>query len=391
MALRAPLDVLVVRRVVLPWNPGLVMAAVGEGGVRILNRDVLARAAFDPTALERATGRARLDVERRVRMYRGGGAPVPVTSRTAVVVGDGMATGSSACAAIRILRERGVARIVVAMPVASTAALGRVHRLADEVVCLESPASLRSAEDAYADGACPDDAEVAEILAAARRDAPATAVTQAAEVTIHAGVTLTGDLSIPPHARGVVVFAHGDQDTRWSPRSRWLAGSFHDAGFATLLFDLRSEDEVARRATPAPVEELGARLAATARWLKARPELAGDPVVFFCSSRGTAGALWAAAQDDLEIAAVVARGGRPDLAWEALPYVKAPTLLITGGRDGPGLDRSRVTLGRMVGDHELAVIPGAGPIFDEPGALDHVARLARAWFLRCMAPETSSA
>jgi dienelactone hydrolase len=201
------------------------------------------------------------------------------------------------------------------------------------------------------------------------------------------GVPLDGDLVVPAGARGVVVFAHGSGSSRQSPRNRRVAGQLQDGGFATLLFDLLTLDEERRDAVTAElrfdIALLAQRLAHVTDWVASRPELRGLPVGYFGASTGGAAALVAAALRPRSVHAVVSRGGRPDLAMPYLAQVKAPTLLIVGANDAPVIQMNRTALAHLqVGEKQLAIVPGAGHLFEEPGTLDRVAALARRWFER---------
>lgn len=192
---------------------------------------------------------------------------------------------------------------------------------------------------------------------------------------------LPGSLLIPANATGVVVFAHGSGSSRFSPRNQYVAKALREAGLGTLLFDLLSEEEEAVRAHVFDIDLLADRLSAATAWLAKQPAAAGLPVGLFGASTGAAAALVAAARADI-YGAVISRGGRPDLAGDALPLVAAPTLLIVGGHDYEVLDLNREALARMKCPKELSIVPGATHLFEEAGALDIVIDLARAWFLR---------
>jgi putative phosphoribosyl transferase len=179
-----------------------------------------------------------------------------------------------------------------------------------------------------------------------------------------------------------VVFAHGSGSSRHSPRNRFVASVLTDAGFATLLLDLLTAEEGEDRDNVFDIALLADRLSRAAEWVTCEPEMAGLPVGFFGASTGSAAALVAAASHPGRASAVVSRGGRPDLARDELPSVKAPTLLIVGGDDEPVLTWNRDALKRLTCPKELAVVPGATHLFEEPGALEQVAELARDWFAR---------
>ena len=198
-------------------------------------------------------------------------------------------------------------------------------------------------------------------------------------------VVLTGDLTVPPNAEGLVVFAHGSGSSRLSARNRQVAAALNESGFATLLFDLLTTDEEADRANVFDVELLSARLLAATRWAMAAPDTAQLPIGYFGASTGAAAALCAAAELGEDIRAVVSRGGRPDMAGECLSRVSAPTLLIVGGADRQVLALNEQAAGLLVCPHEIEVVPGATHLFEEPGALEHVAALASTWFTELMA------
>ena len=206
-------------------------------------------------------------------------------------------------------------------------------------------------------------------------------------VSVPAGrVTLEGTMDVPAGASGIVLFAHGSGSSRFSPRNRFVAATLHDAGLATLLLDLLSpsEEEVdeATRQHRFDIGMLADRLIVTIDWLRAKPETADLPIGLFGASTGGGAALVAAAERPVQVAAVVSRGGRPDLAGEALPRVEAPTLLIVGGEDHVVIDLNERARDHMRGEVRLEIVPGATHLFEEPGALERVARLARDWFLQ---------
>ena len=205
------------------------------------------------------------------------------------------------------------------------------------------------------------------------------------EVLIPAGAArLPGTLIAPDGARGVVVFAHGSGSSRLSPRNREVAAVLRGSGIlGTLLFDLLTPDEDRVYATRFDIGLLVERLLAATRWLLSEPEFAETPVGFFGASTGAAAALGAAAELPGPVRAVVSRGGRPDLAGDALPRVVAPTLLIVGGLDTEVIGLNEMAL-RRLGSHEkqIEIVPGATHLFEEPGTLEVVSRLTAAWFER---------
>lgn len=205
----------------------------------------------------------------------------------------------------------------------------------------------------------------------------------ATEVAIRLGDRhLGGLLAIPAAANGVVAFAHGSGSGRLSPRNQYVAGVLHDAGIATLLLDLLEESEADDRRKVFDIGLLADRLRVAADWLAADPRTQALPLGYFGASTGAGAALVAAARQPDVVRAVVSRSGRPDLAWDDLPAVKAPTLLIVGGYDEPVIDMNQQALERLRCTKEMVVIPGATHLFPEPGTLEEAARLAANWFHR---------
>jgi len=196
------------------------------------------------------------------------------------------------------------------------------------------------------------------------------------------GLSLAGTLSWRGQPRGIVVFAHGSGSSRHSPRNRFVASVLHEAGFATLLFDLLSEWEAVDRRKVFDVEFLADRLIRAADWVRQQPEWGCLPLGLFGASTGSAAALLAASSHPGLVGAIVSRGGRPDLAWNDLPLVRAPTLLIVGSEDTPVVEWNQQAYQQLTCPKELVVIPGAGHLFEEPGALEQVADHARRWFER---------
>jgi putative phosphoribosyl transferase len=217
-----------------------------------------------------------------------------------------------------------------------------------------------------------------------------------------AGVTLAADVVVPEQARGVVLFAHGSGSGRHSPRNRYVAAELNSAGLATVLTDLLTPAEEERDAFTAELRFdiglLAGRLAALIDGVAADDRtagtadpaglagLAGLPIGLFGASTGAAAALVAAAARADSVRAVVSRGGRPDLAGEFLGRVRQPTLLIVGERDTVVIELNREAMERLAGEARLEIVPGATHLFEEPGALEHVARLARDWFLLHLKP-----
>lgn len=398
--LGVPLDVLVVRKIGAPGRPELGVGALAEDAEPVWDDEGLAVLGLDRADLAETVAAERRELRRRLDRYRRGRPPVPVQGRTAVVVDDGLATGGTALAAVRAVRGRGPARVVLAVPVGAPQAVTRLVREADEVVCPLVPERFTAVGLWYERFGQTSDEEVEALLAAARArhvaergdgaaggdGAPRAREAVSGPIRLDAGdVALDGDLDVPSGARGLVAFAHGSGSTRHSPRNQAVAGRLRAAGLGTLLFDLLTPAEAREDARTAAlrfdVARLGDRCAAVGRQLRDLPATRDLPLGWFGASTGAAAALLAAAADPEGVRAVVSRGGRPDLAGAALPRVRAPTLLIVGSRDEQVLALNRAAAAQMAAaPTRLAVVEGATHLFEEPGALDAVADLAARWF-----------
>jgi putative phosphoribosyl transferase len=390
--LDAPLDVLVARKIGAPANPEFAIGAVAEGGIEVLDHDSIRALMISHAELEHAIEQARAQLHERAQRYREDAGPVPVEGRTAVIVDDGLATGATARAAVRAVRALRPRRVVLAVPVGAPESLARLRAEADDVVCVQEPEALWAIGFWYERFGQTPDAEVIELLRRARQnrhaadpaDPPADPpLRRPVEIPVASlDRPLHGDLVVPERPAGVVMFAHGSGSSRHSPRNRHVAEVLNDAGLATLLLDLLTPQEELNRRNVFDVELLAQRLIASTSWASTQPELASLPVGYFGASTGAAAALWAAADAGAGIAAIVSRGGRPDLAWPRLGDVTAPTLLIVGSRDPIVLDLNRQAQARMRCPTDLAIVPDATHLFEEPGALHEVSRLATTWFTR---------
>jgi len=205
------------------------------------------------------------------------------------------------------------------------------------------------------------------------------------EVTIPVGkAVINGNLTVPSGAKGIVLFAHGSGSSRFSPRNTHVAKEINEAGIATLLIDLLTEAEEEIDESTGEyrfnIDLLAQRLVHATEWVKKNPDTKSQAIGYFGASTGAAAALIAAAKLPEHVKAVVSRGGRPDLAGEHLPNVKAPTLLIVGGDDTEVLELNRQASQQMTAERKIVVVPGATHLFEEPGKLEEVARLAISWF-----------
>lgn len=386
-ALDAPLDVIVVRKLGVPIQPELAMGAIGEDGGYVLDQRVLSSVKVKQDELQAVEQKERALLNERVARLRAGRSRIDLNGRIAVVVDDGIATGSTARVACSIARKLGAARVVLAVPVASADVLATLTE-PDEVVCLATPWQLTAVGRHYLDFSPTGDDEVVRLLdaAAERMESAASSYGNPGldeDVQIHAdGVRLQGHLHLPRAAAAVVLFAHGSGSGRHSPRNQFVASVLQRAGLGTLLLDLLSPAEELDRTNVFDIGLLARRLTAATSWLGNRPDAAGCSVGYFGASTGAGAALWAAAEQGESIRAVVSRGGRPDLAGERLAGVRAPTLLIVGSADHQVLELNRQAQALMRCPNRLELVQGATHLFEEAGTLEAAANLARDWFIQ---------
>ncbi len=410
--LEAELDVIVVRKIGAPGSPDYALGAIGEGGAVYVNREALRDLGLRDDQVAHLAEREAVELARCVRVYRGDRKALDLAGRTVLVVDDGVATGATARAAGRSARQRGAARLILAAPVIAAASEAELRSEFDEVIAVDLPEAFYAVGQWYQRFTQVSDEQVLQYLRRARGEQPEQRTDvprrerpgpdpadppRPEEETLAIPFdgspfergTLDADLVLPAHAKGLVMFVHGSGSTRRSPRNRFVARVMQEAGFATLLFDLLTpeeaeEDELATRHR-FDIDLLTGRVMAATRWVSELPRTRGLRICYFGASTGAAAALAAAAELPERIAAVVSRGGRPDLVAPAtLERVRAAALLIVGSRDEMVLGLNRDVLAHLP-TAELAVVPGATHLFEEPGALGAVARLAAGWFERHLA------
>ena len=421
-ALDLPLDVIVVRKLGLPFQPEVAMGALGEGGARIIDRPLVAYAGVTSTELQAVQLKERSELNTRVRRLRHGSERRDLHGRIAIIVDDGIATGATARVACTVAHHLGAAQVVVATPVAPAETLDDIVE-ADAVECLSTPTSFFAVGHHYRDFTATTDGEVQMLLARASvgasadgepddHDAEADEVLELpgipppdldllgarfpgtmppsaelpdldAEVSVPVpGAIIEGHLHVPEGASAIVVFAHGSGSGRYSPRNRFVASVLYHAGLGTLLLDLLTPEEEHDRHNVFDMELQAGRLIATIEWLAGRSDTGTCRIGLFGASTGAGAALVAAATVAEKVSAVVSRGGRPDLAGLRLRDVTAPTLLIVGGSDELVLKLNHHARAELRCANDLVVIGGASHLFDEPGTLGEVALRARDWFVR---------
>lgn len=375
--LQAPLDVVIVRKLGAPGRSELGIGAIGEDGIRALNDELIHLLGVSEDDLAAVEEEEHDELARRVAAYRRGRDPVPVSERTVVVIDDGLATGYTARAALRVLRRRGAARLILAVPVSARDTAHALEEEADEVIVLHAPFGFGAVGQWYEDFRQTTDDEVLRLLDRFRPGDPDRPV----QIPID-HLRLPGALSVPANPRGIVVFAHGSGSSRHSPRNQAVAGTLQEASFGTLLFDLLTESEADHRTNVFDISLLADRLVAAVSWLRDSGEVPQLPFGLFGASTGAAAAIIASMRIPVE--AVVSRGGRPDLAGSHLATVTTPVLLIVGSRDHVVLELNETAAATVAGPCEVAVIPGAGHLFEESGTLEQAAGRATEWFERWM-------
>lgn len=382
-ALDAPLDLLLVRKIGAPGAPEVALGAIvdGEPPETVINEEVRRHSGADAAYLSRAKAHELAEIRRRRHRYLGDRAPVDPTGCTAIVVDDGLATGATMKAALIALKRKGAAKICIALPVAPAEALKELADKADHVVCLAPVTRFYGVGAHYRDFHQLSDEETVGLLRRAwnRQDPAEPEPFDARQVSVPP-LGLIGDLRVPANPRGLVIFAHGSGSSRLSPRNRAVADTLNAQGFATLLLDLLKPAEAEDRRNVFDMPLLASRLVEASLYVGSEPDVSDLPLGFFGASTGAGAALLAAAELRDRVAAVVSRGGRPDLAGAKLAEVRAPTLLIVGGEDHHVLELNRQALAALTCEKLLRIVPGSGHLFEEPGALETVTEMASSWF-----------
>lgn len=380
-ALRAPLDVLLVRKLGVPFEPELAFGAVGEQSVRVVNEAVVRSARMSVADVREIETRERGVLEQSRLRYRGERPVISLRGKTAVIVDDGVATGSTARAACLVARARGAARVVLAVPVAPRGWMHRLRDVADDLVCLDTPRNLFAVGEFYEDFAAVTDEEVRTCLERAETDAARSGEDRSAPMDLDPevvfrtrGGSLTGQLVTPAEAGGIVLFVDGAR----SPSDRRAAQVLNRAGLATLQIDLPAREETRQDTDDRDAAWLAERLGDATAWVD--DWLRSLPVGYFGSGTGATAALLAAAEPDCRARAIVCRSARPDLLASRLPDVVAPTLLLVDEQDASALAANRRARMMLRCESRVAVVPGAG----------HGADLAADWFTAHLREESTT-
>lgn len=398
-----PLDILLARKLGVPGHEELAFGAVAPGGFRYLDAGMIQATGIGTEQIEKVT-EATLEVLRRQdRSYRANRAPLDVSGKTVILTDDGVATGASMQVAIQALRAMGPARVIVAVPVAPSDVCEHMRSEVDELFCSYQAKQVREVGQFYWEFPPVTDEEVVELLerakefygktqlpgaAISRRTSPAPSEGFQGGVILQAAMArLEGVLSLPADAAGLVLFAHGSSSSRYNPRNRYLAKALQARRLGTLLFDLLTVEEDSANLQMGgnrfDIRLLAERLSGAVEWLEQQKSFRALPMGYCCAGTGTAAALVTAANHPEKVQAIVSRGGRPDLAGEALGRVEAPTLLLVGEADGGLIGINEEALGDLgCAEKKLITVPGATHPFEDPGTLELVAHHAAEWFCR---------
>jgi putative phosphoribosyl transferase len=391
-ALRAPLDAIVARKLGVPGLREVAMGAIAEGSRSIIEDSVRWYVGVPRHIVARVAARERVELARRVQLYRGG-AMRDVRGRTVVLVDDGLASGTTLRAAAAAVRRLTPARIIAAVPVASPDHCDDVREVVDDLIALATPRPFETVAHWYDDFPSVSDVEVMRLLGRSSGDAPRLADPNdpdasdetELEIPVDGSDCLGADLGVPDEPpNGLVILAHGGGSTRHSYRNRYLAGRLRMEGWATLRVDLLTRAEQADDVAGDvrfDIARISRRLQTATEWA-ARTAVPGTHrTILLGASTGAAAALvTAAARPDL-VAGVASRGGRVDLAGPALHLVSAPVLMVVGSADVETLQRNRDSAASIESPRRIVVVPGAGHTFDEPGTLgaagEHIVRWVR--------------
>jgi len=370
--LRVPMDILLVKKIPHPSQEELAVGAISESGNIFWDEKIIEWLGLSKKALLNKAKDIHREIKEKLQKWRPGRVGLDVADKTAIIVDDGLATGATMKAAAQLLRNQGAAKIIVAAPVGPEESTEALKGFADEVIVLKQPVPFFSVGQWYEDFTQVSDEQVKEILSHGILEDFESVVIPQGKVNVR------GQLIIPQQPKALIIFAHGSGSNRKSPRQQKVSSSLNKLGFATLLFDLLTEEEAKNRRKVFDIRLLTERLLGATAWAVTVEELKDLPIGYFGASTGAAAALSAAAQEP-RVKSVVSRGGRPDLSVAKLMSVHQPVLLIVGGADTDVLELNQKAQAELP-NSEISVVLGAGHLFEEKGALDQVIELSSSWF-----------
>ncbi|GIL18073.1 MAG: hypothetical protein BroJett040_18240 [Oligoflexia bacterium] len=380
-ALNLPMEVLVVRKIGAPFQTELAVGALCESEDPVWNQQILSRMGLEPDDLNSVVERERARIKQQIDLFREGRDLSSVSKKVAIIVDDGLATGATATAAASYLKRKGAAKVVIAVPVAAASSATLLRTKVDEVIVVDEREDLMSVGQWYRNFSQVSDSEVISLLRRKPIQKEKEKILESEREIPVDDVQLKGDLVIFPEMKGLIIFAHGSGSSRKSPRNRKVARYLNDRGFGTLLFDLLTDQESEDRRNVFNIPLLSHRLGQVTKWVREQSGFESVPLGYFGASTGAGAAIHAAEQleKEIKISAVVSRGGRPDLAGEALKTMSSPTLLLVGSQDYGVIELNQQAQ-KLLPLAKLSLVDGATHLFEEPGTLEEVSQKAADWF-----------
>jgi erythromycin esterase-like protein/predicted phosphoribosyltransferase len=378
--LQAPLDVLVVRKIGVPFQPEVALGAVCEYEEPVWNQDLLTQIEMTPQDLTDTVAMERNKIERQIALFRKG-QPLPdLKKRTVILVDDGLATGATVHAAIQFLRKQKVGKIVAAIPVAATEAAEKLKSQVDELVTNEEK-QLLSVGQWYEDFTQVSDEDVLEILHSVNEANPQPGRREVEiSIALPQPMTFAADLTLTSPMKGIVIFAHGSGHGRHNPYHQQVARHFNAAGFGTLLFDLLTDSEAEDQKNIFAIDLLSARLVHVTRWLRDQRGLETYPIAYYGAGTGAAASLQAAGKLNAaeSVFAVISRGLDVELPAEILKFVTVSSLLLVPEKDEEALQLNRELQKHLIRS-KLSVVPGAMSLSEDSGVVEEVAQQSLQW------------
>jgi erythromycin esterase-like protein/predicted phosphoribosyltransferase/predicted alpha/beta-hydrolase family hydrolase len=374
--LKAPLDILMVKKIGSPGNPEFAVGAVSEDSKPLFNEALIKAEHIDRNVLNKTAQIKIKEIREQLHHFRGSAERLAIKDKVVIIVDDGIATGATLFSAIQFLREKKPAKIIIASPVGARDTIYKLQAASDEVICLQAPENFRAVGLWYDSFNQVADEEVIELL---REMSYLKSHGLSDEVAIRCGeAKLKGSFTQTENMKAIVLFAHGSGSSRLSPRNQFIARELNKIGYGTLLFDLLTENESLDRKNVFDIELPSKRLIAATDWVSKNFEENPLPIAYLGASTGAGAALMAAAQTIHPIYAVISRGGRPDLAEPHLKKVTAATLLIVGEEDGPTIVLNE-KIKNKIANCKMVLIPHATHLFEEPGTLESVVEYTSEW------------